>query len=69
MPSILRLPCVVSNGICNRATGDRQNRATATGPPGAGLRDRTPTTPNAARSPREQDSAGLEPQVGCPEAW
>ena len=49
MPSILRLPCVMSNGICNRATGDRQNRATATGPPGAGLRDRTPTTPNAVR--------------------
>ena len=49
MPSILRLPCVVSNGIGNRATGDRQNRATATGPPGAGLRDRTPTTPNAVR--------------------
>ena len=49
MPSILRLPCVVSNGICNRATGDRSNRATATGPPGAGLRDRTPTTPNAVR--------------------
>ena len=49
MPSILRLPCVVSNGIGNRATGDRSNRATATGPPGAGLRDRTPTTPNAVR--------------------
>ena len=49
MPSILRLPGLVSNGICNRAVGDRHNRATATGPPGAGLRDRTPTTPNAVR--------------------
>ena len=39
----------LSMGFCNRATGDRQNRATDTGPPGAGLRDRTPTTPNAVR--------------------
>ena len=49
MPSILRMPGLVSSGICNRAVGDRHNRATATGPPGAGLRDRTPTTPNAVR--------------------
>ena len=52
MPSILRMPGLVSSGICNRAVGDRHNRATATGPPGAGLRDRIPTTPNAVRRAR-----------------